>query len=137
MCRADIEKIKRHIEEGKMIMFDTAGGEVPARDVIPLFLPHMQQHIRPYVLDSTPKVLSIGARCQQMGWWFVWEPWSNTPYFIDAAGRKIELVVEGNIPYLKTSTPAMASANKPVPADARVSVAQSNANLTAERAKLH
>ena len=67
VCRADIEKIKKYIEKGKPITFDTAGGEVPARDVIPLFLPHMQQHIRPNVLDSTPNVLSVGARCQQMG----------------------------------------------------------------------
>ena len=103
----------------------------------PLFLPHMQQHIRPYVLDSIPNVLSVGARCQQMGWWLVWEPWSATPYFLDATGRKIELVADGNIPYLKTCTPAMAVARKPAPAEEKDSVAQSDASLAAERAKLH
>ena len=113
MCKAEVEKIKEYVEKWEVIMFDTAGGEVPACDVIPLFLPHMQQQIRPYVLDSTPNVLSVGARCQQMGWWFVWEPWRATPYFLDAAGRKIELVADGNIPYLKTSTPAMAVATQP------------------------
>ena len=96
----------------------------------------MQQHIRPYVLDSTPNVLSVGARYQQMGWWFVWEPWSATPYFLDAAGRKIELVTDGNIPYLKTSTPAMAVATKSALIAAEVRVAQSDASLAAKRARL-
>jgi hypothetical protein len=110
VCKADVQKVLKHVEEGEPVTFETAGGEVPARDVIPLFLPHMQQSIRPYVLNTTPNVLSVGARCQEFGWCFVWEPWSKTPYFRDPTGRKIDLVTEGNISYLKSSAPAMASA---------------------------
>jgi hypothetical protein len=135
VCRADIEKVKKYIEEGNEMIFETAGGEVPARDVIPLFLPHLQQHIRPHVLDSTPNVLSVGARCQEMGWWFVWGSWSYAPYFLDATGRKIGLVAEGNIPYLKTSSPALASINKPIPMDANLHAVAEEAKRTNRRSR--
>ena len=36
VCRANIENIKKHIEEGREMVFETAGGEVPACEVIPL-----------------------------------------------------------------------------------------------------
>ena len=71
-----------------------------------------------------------------MGWWFVWEPWSATPYFLDATGRKIELVTDGDVPYLKTSTPAMAVAIKSALTAEEVSVAQSDSSLAAKRARL-
>ena len=56
---------------------------------------------------------------------------------MDAASRKIELVTDGNIPYLKTSAPAMAVATKFALTAVEVSVAQSDANLAAQRAKFH
>jgi len=67
VCKAEVEKVIEYVEKGKTLVFDTAGGEVPACNVIPLFLAHMQQQVRPYILDSTTNVLSVGARCQQMG----------------------------------------------------------------------
>ena len=42
VSRSEVESIKDHItHSGKTTIFDTADGEVPARNVIPLFLPHM------------------------------------------------------------------------------------------------
>ena len=52
VSRAEVDRVQDRIESAsKTIIFDTAGGEVPAGDVTPLFLPHMQEEIRPYVLD--------------------------------------------------------------------------------------
>ncbi len=35
----------------------------------------------PYILDSTPAVLSIGRRCVELGYAFHWEPYSLAPYY--------------------------------------------------------
>ncbi len=34
----------------------------------------------PYILDSTPDVLSIGHSCVEDGYEFVWRPYSHSPY---------------------------------------------------------
>ena len=35
--------------------------------------------VNPYVLPTCPAVLSLGRRCVQMGYMFIWEPYSNRP----------------------------------------------------------
>jgi hypothetical protein len=54
----------------------------------------------PHVLESTPPVLSVGKRCMEMGYSFVWMNNMN-PYFIGPDGMIVELEIRGNIPYLK------------------------------------
>ena len=99
-------------QAGEKVIFDTVGGEIPADKVIPLYVPALKQSIKPYVLDSTPNVLSVGMRCQQMGWKFVWEPYSDRPYLKDPYGHIFSLSTRGNIPYLITKSPAMALVSK-------------------------
>jgi hypothetical protein len=36
VCKNDIQKVLSRVEEGKPVTFETAGGDVPARDVISL-----------------------------------------------------------------------------------------------------
>ena len=47
----------------------------------------------PYVLDKSPSVLSVGKKCMEEGYSFVW-PANGAPYMISL------LEVEGNIPYI-------------------------------------
>ena len=54
----------------------------------------------PYVLKSSPNVLSLGRRCVVDGYTFVWPPHSMRPYFIKPNGEKIYLRVEDYCPYL-------------------------------------
>ena len=67
----------------------------------------------PHVLESTPAVLSVGKRCMEEGWTFVWNPWKK-PLLISPAGKKIHLKVHGNVPYL------VENKNYAMPADAHV-----------------
>jgi hypothetical protein len=39
-----------------------------------------RENIEPLVLDSTPAVMSIGYRCVEQGYGFIWKPYSKTPY---------------------------------------------------------
>ena len=58
--------------------------------------------IEAYVLDSTPSLLSLGKRCMELGYRFVWEPFTH-PKFFDPDGRRIAVEVINNIPYLVPS----------------------------------
>ena len=73
-------KVKEHIVDiGRGVVFDTAGGEVPASRVVLLHISHTTQEIQPFVLGSPPNMLSVGQRCQRQGWRFCWEPFSSRP----------------------------------------------------------
>ena len=51
----------------------TANGETPANKQIRFKIPEIKEIIQPYVLAKTPNVLSIGRRCVDHGYSFVWE----------------------------------------------------------------
>ncbi len=82
------------------MLFHTANGDISALKELPLYIPQIKEHISPYVLDKTPSVLSVGARCVDMGWTFHWEGHSTRPYWIKPDGTIIYLHVDGFIPYL-------------------------------------
>ena len=72
----------------------------------------LMEDIHPLALESTPAVLSVGKRCMEEGWTFIWNPWN--PLLISPSGKRIHLKVHGNVPYLvENKTYAM-------PADAYV-----------------
>ena len=53
----------------------------------------------PYVLPETPWVLSIGRRVMEMGYTFVWIA-GAAPWLVSPCGRRLDLEVHGNIPFL-------------------------------------
>ena len=59
----------------------------------------------PCILDSTPDVLSIGRRCVEDGYRFVWEPYSLHPTMTTAAGKVVTLVSRDCCPYLDDYEP--------------------------------
>ena len=91
------------------ILFNTANGNTDATDDILLRVDELDEDIEPYVLESTPAVLSVGRRCQEYGYQFHWPAFSSKPYFVTPKGKKIELTVKDHVPYLKTklAKPAM------------------------------
>ncbi len=65
------------------------------------FIDELDEEIEPFVMASTPAVLSVGRRCLDFGYEFRW-PAGKLPYFITPKGVKVTLVVEDYIPYLRT-----------------------------------
>ena len=59
----------------------------------------ISKEVHPYVLPDTPAVISVGMRCIQDGWDFVWRKFSR-PYFRKKDGSKIKLEVKDYVPYL-------------------------------------
>ena len=54
---------------------------------------------RAHVLEDTPSVLSLGKRCMEQGYTFVW-PSGREPYMINSEGDKIKMEVHDLIPYV-------------------------------------
>ena len=84
----------------------TAGGKVHVDWEVPMQVEELDEDIVPLVLKSTPAVLSLGKRCMQDGYAFEWQP-HKTPTLTTPSGRRIDLVVEGNVPYLASVPPAV------------------------------
>ena len=84
------------------IMFNTANGMTDATNDILLRVEELDEDVEPYVLDSTPAVLSVGRRCVDFGYAFHWPAGSHKPYFVTPKGKRIELIVQDYVPYVKT-----------------------------------
>lgn len=67
-------------------------------------MPEMGQTICPYVLTSTPAVLSVGKRCQSMGYSFLWIT-GMPPVFITPSKTAVVLKIVYDIPYLYPGDP--------------------------------
>ena len=60
--------------------------------------------MEPYLLSSSPSLLSVGMRCQGEGWSFIWIG-GKSPCFISPGGYRLTLLqVELGIPYLYQGT---------------------------------
>ena len=84
----------------------TLPGENPANKQIRFQIPELKEVVQPYILAKTPNVLSIGRRCVDHGYSFVWEAYSWEPYLVSPMSVHIQMVVEDYIPYIVTPTPA-------------------------------
>ena len=51
-------------------------------------VPSLGDPIDAYVMESTPTVMSIGRRCMQLGYTFVWNGYKN-PFIIAPGGKKM------------------------------------------------
>ena len=79
----------------------TANGESSSLKQGKVFIPSLGKTIDPYLVESTPAVLSVGMRCIDDGYDFVWlGSKKQDPYFIKPNGEKICLKVNDYVPYL-------------------------------------
>ena len=83
----------------KPITFNTANGLAPSYEMASIGVRELAMIVKAWVMESSPAVLSLGKRCLEEGYDFVW-PRKGVPYFISPEGRIIRLLVKGNIPYL-------------------------------------
>ena len=64
-----VEEVAEYVVESDMpIELETANCEVTADEVVHMQMMELGEHVEPYLLESTPEVLSIGFRCQALGY---------------------------------------------------------------------
>ena len=81
------------------ITLHTANGFTKAKSTLSLSSDLLSDPIEAYLLESTPNVISMGYRCMELGYSFIWRGWQR-PYLVCPNGKKIELEVMHNVPYL-------------------------------------
>ena len=64
-------------------------------------VPELNSRVNPYLVQSSPPVLSVGTRCIDEGFDFVWRgSKGEKPYMIRPDGKRIDLEVRDYVPYL-------------------------------------
>ena len=91
----------------------TANGESSSSKQGKVEVPELSEIVKPYLVESSPAVLSVGTRCIDKGYDFIWKgSKGENPYFITPGGKRVELEVRDYVPYLcsgkgKVATPAV------------------------------
>ena len=86
------------------LTLNTAGGPSKALGSVSAVLDNLSENGRDIDLDfvvmkQTPGVISVGELCLDRGFSFHW-PSGKSPYLILPGGRRLNLTVDGKIPYL-------------------------------------
>lgn len=92
-----------HDENGGM-SFMTANGVTQTQEVMEFKPKELNRDSKAYVLDETPAVLSVGKKCMEQGYSFIWLS-GRDPYMMDDGGECTPLTVRDNIPYIKLNDP--------------------------------
>ena len=79
----------------------TANGPSSEDKRIKINVPSFGIEADPYVLPSTPSVVSVGYRCMEQGFDFIWKAYFR-PDIRDKKGDKIFLAVKDIVLYLKS-----------------------------------
>ena len=83
------------------ITLNTAGGPSRALGTVRIACDMFPEgHFKSIVMPETPGVLSVGALCQDHGFSFFWKA-GKTPYLLLPNGVRMDLTVNGKIPYLQ------------------------------------
>ena len=100
--RCDVPSWAKAFNAASPVLFSTANGTTSATEQVPIEVPSLRDSVRPYLLRSSPAVLSIGRRCAEEGYGFYWPP-KGLPILETPTGQCLQLEVEGYIPYLPTT----------------------------------
>ena len=90
------------------ISFITANGSTQSNAVAEIDLNTLPGSITPYILEQTPSVLSVGTRCMDQGYSFVW-PAGSSPFLVRPDGKAVVLKVDGHVPILDDSCPVVST----------------------------
>eukprot|EP00959_Pyramimonas_sp_CCMP1952_P465366 9488169-Pyramimonas_sp.AAC.1 len=85
------------------ILLNIAGGESQALGSVRIACPKFKGgSFNASVMPETPCAISVGERCMDRGFSFFW-PAGQKPYLLLPNGQRVDLTVEGKIPYLTLS----------------------------------
>ena len=100
MSQRKARELDLDVHEGSdRMVFLTANGITETREVAKCSVDSFQEEAKPFVLEQTPAVLSVGMRCMKLGYTFVWPP-NDQPFMINQSGKRINLHSKDDIPYL-------------------------------------
>ena len=102
------------IVQNAKISLRTANGKTNTKGVAHMRVEGLEELIEAYVLESTPSLLSLGKRCKELGYRFLWEPFCD-PKFYDPKGKSIKVDVINNIPYLSPSETEVVAGRSDLP----------------------
>ena len=89
----------------------TANGESSSMKQGKVFVPRLGKTVDPYLAKSTPAVLSVGMRCIDDGYDFIWKgSKGEEPYFVKPDGKVVPLTVNDYVPYLAAKPRHLAAA---------------------------
>ena len=78
----------------------TANGESSSMKQGKVKVPELNATVSPYLVQSSPPVLSVGLRCVEDGFDFIWRGSKNEkPHLVSPNGQVIELEVRDYVPY--------------------------------------
>ena len=99
--RSDVPEVYECLvtEADPPVRLITANGKIVANETIPLPVPALDSAVHPYLVKSTPAVLSLGKLCMEQGFAFHW-PAHGNPVLVTPDGKSVCLQVENNCPYL-------------------------------------
>ena len=94
------QELGLNVTEGNdRMVFMTANGVTETREVAKCTVDSFGEEAKPFVLEQTPGVFSVGMRCMKLGYTFVWPP-GKQPFMINSSGKRIDLHSKDDIPYL-------------------------------------
>ena len=73
------------------ITLSTANDLAYGTQIVRQQIGEFEEVAEPYIRDCSPDVLSIGRRCVEDGYRFVWEPYSLAPTMTTKAGKVVHL----------------------------------------------
>ena len=85
--------------DDKVVNFHTANGVTCSTKRSSIKFEAFSEPAEAHILEDTPSVLSMGKRCVDLGYSFVW-PTGRTPFMLDPNGSIIEMTVKDYIPYV-------------------------------------
>ena len=85
--------------DDKVVNFHTANGVTCSTKRSSIKFEAFSEPAEAHILEDTPSVLSMGKRCVDLGYSFVW-PTGRTPFMLDPNGNIIEMTVKDYIPYV-------------------------------------
>ena len=107
-----IGKNSCHIQENpklqnadRTLRIHTANGEIRTNQTTEVKLKCLKEPMNPYVLDDSPCAMSIGMKCLEQGYDFVW-PKGSKPFFIRPDGKTVFFKIASRVPFVDSECKA-------------------------------
>ena len=94
-----VDRMDMETYEDETVNFHTANGVTSTSKMTDIQFDVFEEPVKAHVLDDTPSVLSMGKRCLEQGYTFIW-PSGKDPFMIDSDGLIINMKVKDHIPYV-------------------------------------
>eukprot|EP00435_Cladocopium_sp_Y103_P055252 s90_g18.t1 len=99
ITRRKVDRLDTETYEGETVNFHTANGITSTSQMTDLNFEVFDEPVKAHILEDTPSVLSMGKRCMEQGFSFIW-PSGKDPIKIDGDELIIKMRVKDHIPYI-------------------------------------